>query len=71
MPGAAHVVAEHDDLPIPAQGLVCEFHSILSADDVITTMAGCRQELIRSGLRHGLPTATEAMTRARLLMRLR
>jgi hypothetical protein len=70
MPGAAHVVAKHHDLPIRTQALVREFHPILTADDVITTMAGCRQELIRSGLRHGLPTATEAMTRARLQMRL-
>jgi hypothetical protein len=69
MPEAAHVVAEHNDLHIRTEGLVREFHPRLSADDVITTVARCRQELMRSGLRHGLPTATEAMARARLQMR--
>lgn len=71
MPGAAHVVAEHNDLRIRTQGLVREFHPRLSAGEVITTVARCRQELMRSGVRRGLATATEAMARARLDMRLR
>jgi hypothetical protein len=70
MPGAAHVVAEHNDLRVRTQGLIREFHPLLSAGEVITTVARCRQELMRSGLRRGLATTTEATARARLDRRL-
>jgi hypothetical protein len=68
MPGAAQVVAEHNDLRIRTQGLVREFDPLLPAGEVIATVARCRQELTRSGVRRGLATATEAMARARLRM---
>jgi hypothetical protein len=71
MAGEAHVVAEHNNLRSRTEGLIQEFHPRLSAGHVITTVARCRHELVRAGLRHGLATATEAMARARLQMPLR
>jgi hypothetical protein len=68
MPGAAHVVAEYKDLITRTEGLVREFHPSLSAGSVIATVTSCRDELMRTGVRRGLATATEAMARARLSM---
>jgi hypothetical protein len=66
MPGAAHVVAEYKDLLTRTESLIREFQPALSAGVVITTVTGCRNELMRTGVRRGLATATEAMARARL-----
>jgi len=66
MPGAAHVVAEYKDLLTRTESLVREFQSSVSAGMVISTVTGCRKELMRTGVRRGLATATEAMARARL-----
>jgi hypothetical protein len=70
MPGAAQVVVEYRDLLTRTEALVREFQPSLSAGVVITTVTGCRHELMRSGVRRGLATAAEAMARARLQARL-
>jgi hypothetical protein len=70
MPGAAYVVAEYKDLLSRTEQLVREFQPSLSAGMVISTVTGCRDELMRTGVRRGLATATEVMARARLRTRL-
>src|SRR4051794_10488703 len=66
MPGAACVIAEHQDLLSRTETLIREFRPSLSADTVITTVRSCRHELMRAGVRRGLAIAAEAMARTRL-----
>ena len=55
-----------DGLDLATQALIVEFGAALSAGTVIRTVARAREELLRSGVRHGLAIATAAMARQRL-----
>jgi hypothetical protein len=69
MPGAAHVVTEYKDLLARTETLIREFQPSLSAGTVVTTVLGCRNELMHAGVRRGLAIAAEAMARSRLQSR--
>ena len=53
-------------LDVATQSLIVEFGGAVSAGTVIRTVARAREELLRSGVRHGLAIATLAMARTRL-----
>jgi hypothetical protein len=65
---AAAIVIERKDLLVRTEDLIREFQPLLSAGTVIATVARCRDELVRSGVRAGLATAVESMARTRLRM---
>jgi hypothetical protein len=65
---AAAIVIERKDLLTRTEDLIREFQPMLSAGTVIATVARCRDELVRSGVRAGLATAVESMARTRLRM---
>lgn len=48
------------------ESLIAEFAEQLPAGVVIACVTRCRAELIASGVRNGLPVATEAAARIRL-----
>ena len=67
MPGAVHAVTEYKELLARTEELIREFRPRLSAGAVIRMVVSCRDQLVRTGVRRGLATATEAMARSRLL----
>lgn len=66
MSEAAAIVLERKDLLVRTEALIREFHPVLSAGAVITTVTRCRDELVKAGVRAGLATAAESMARVRL-----
>jgi hypothetical protein len=66
MPAATQITTEYADLLARTTTLIREFEPSLPAGTVITTVRGCRDELVRSGVRRGLAIAAEAMARSRL-----
>lgn len=51
---------------LATQSLIAEFADVLPPGTVIRSVALAREELLRSGVRHGLATATRAMRAHRL-----
>ena len=66
MPVDTQITTEYADLLARTTTLIREFEPSLPAGTVITTVRGCRDELVRSGVRRGLAIAAEAMARSRL-----
>jgi hypothetical protein len=67
---AADVVTARIGLLRLTERLVADYQGTCSAETVIRTVAGCRDELRRMGLEAGLMPALEAMARTRLDRRL-
>ena len=48
------------------EGLIAEFSGLVTAGSVMRCIARCREQLRRSGVRHGLVPATQAAARVKL-----
>jgi hypothetical protein len=62
-------LAAREHLLDVSHDLVREFEGRLAAGSVIRCVVHCRDELVRTGVRHGLVEAVHAMARTRLRLR--